>query len=275
VRRKVLKEICIRLFRCYDWPGILRVSLNEGQVRQTGVERHSPGMSKLPKCTKAIAYVRVSTAHQEISPDVQRERIEAYCKLAGLILIDVIVECGVSAKIRLAKRPSASKLAALLKQGVCHVIALKLDRLFRNAADALATTEEWNRIGVRLHLVDLGGSSVDTSSSTGRMFLTMLAAFAEFERNVIGERTSAALQHLSASGKVLGQAPFGFDVIGSRLVVNDAEQAVLARLRAMRSAGGTFRGIAATLNAEALPCKRTGTCWHAAGIQKLLAPGTR
>jgi hypothetical protein len=100
---------------------------------------------------KSIAYIRVSTGHQEISPEIQRERIEAYCKMAGLDLTEVIVERGVSAKLKLAKRPAGAKIAALLESGVCHVVALKLDRLFRNAADALATTEQWNQAGISLH----------------------------------------------------------------------------------------------------------------------------
>src|SRR5215471_8610311 len=187
------------------------------------------------RCTKAIAYIRVSTGHQEISPEVQRERIEAYCKMAGLDLVEVIVERGVSAKVNLAKRPAGPKIAALLAGGVCHVVALKLDRLFRHAADALATTEEWNQAGISLHLVDMHGMALDTGSSMGKMFLTMLAAFAEFERNAIVERTTAGLRYKRAHGEVYNHTPYGYDAVDGKLVPNTAEQKGLERMRELRS----------------------------------------
>src|SRR5579872_113252 len=129
-------------------------------------------MGKRPPCTKAVAYIRASTGHQEITPKDQREKIETYCKLNGLDLVEVITERGVSAKIKLAKRPEGAKLVALLESGVCHIVALKLDRLFRNAGDALATVEEWEAAGVHLHLIDMGGQPVNTASSMGKMILT-------------------------------------------------------------------------------------------------------
>ena len=57
----------------------------------------------------------------------------------------------------------------------------------------LFQTETWDKQGVTLHLIDMGGASFFTSSAVGRMFLTMLAGFAQFERDLIAERTAAAL----------------------------------------------------------------------------------
>ena len=70
---------------------------------------------------------------------------------------------------------------------------LKLDRMFRNAGDCLATVEAWDRAGVALHVVDLGGNAIDTTSAAGRFMLVVLAGAAEMERNLIRERTKAAL----------------------------------------------------------------------------------
>jgi site-specific DNA recombinase len=223
----------------------------------------------MEKCIKTIAYIRVSTGRQEISPEIQRERVEAYCRMAGLNLVDTIVERGVSAKTKLSKRPAGSKVAALLKSGICHIVALKLDRLFRNAADALTTTAEWNQAGIHLHLVDMNGMSLDTSSSMGRMFLTMLAGFAEFERNLISERTTAALRHLRSHGKVFGHTPYGFNAVDGALMPNEAEQAVLSRLRAMRGRGISYSRCADALNAEGVVSK-SGVCWHPFSVQKVL-----
>ena len=136
-------------------------------------------MGKKPKCIKAVAYVRVSTGKQDLSLDAQEERIRLYCKLNHLDLVEVIRERGVTAKIKLNKRPEGSRIAKLTAAGVCHIVALKLDRLFRNAVDALSHVEEWEQAGIALHLVDMGGQSVNTASSMGKMLITMLAGFAD------------------------------------------------------------------------------------------------
>ena len=230
-------------------------------------------MGKKPKCTKAVAYIRASTGRQELSPGVQRERIEAYCKMAGLELVDVIVE-HVSAKIKLSKRPEGKRIAKLVENGVCHVVALKLDRLFRSAIDALATVDEWQKAGIALHLVDMNGMSMDSGSSMGRMFLTLLAAFAEFERNCISERTSAALRHMKTHGKVYNHAPFGYVVEDGNLLPDAAEQAVIAKMAALRELGVSYSRIADALNSEGVPTKLNGT-WGSQTISNILALAAR
>ena len=229
-------------------------------------------MGKRPPCTKAVAYIRASTGRQEITPKDQRERIEAYCKMAGLDLVEVITERGVSAKRRLSKRPQGAKVLALLKSGVCHVVALKLDRLFRSAADALARVEEWHEAGIHLHLVDMGGMPLNTASSMGKMILTMLAGFAEFERNVISERTTSALRYKKAHDLVYNRAPYGLDAVDGALVPNASEQRVLARMRGLRERGTSYSGIADELNASSVPSKTGGT-WHPFAVQKILRSG--
>lgn len=67
--------------------------------------------------------------------------------------------------------------------------------------NALADVEEWEQAGISLHLVDMGGQSVNTGSSMGKMLITMLAGFAEFERNMIAERTTAALNYKKTHGE--------------------------------------------------------------------------
>ena len=147
----------------------------------------------------AVLYIRVSTDEQArhgVSLDAQEESLRAYCTMKGLPIAGVIRDEGVSAFKHLHTRPGGAELLRLVAKGeAANVVALKLDRLFRNAADALALTETWNRAGVALHLVDMGGSSMDSSSATGRMMLTMLAGFAEFERALISERTTTALTY--------------------------------------------------------------------------------
>src|SRR5262252_6717903 len=102
-------------------------------------------MGKKPKCVKAVAYVRVSTGKQDLSMEAQEERIRAYCTAYGLELVEVIRERGVTAKLKLNKRPEGGRIAKLTDAGVCHIMALKLDRLFRNTVDALSHVEEGSR----------------------------------------------------------------------------------------------------------------------------------
>src|SRR5579871_2418172 len=126
---------------------------------------------------RALCYVRVSTLEQSkfgFSLDAQEQRLRAYCQVAGLEVVDLIREEGVSASIPLAKRPAGAKLLDGLRDaiggGIGHVVCLKLDRLFRDAEDALRQTKAWDKAGIALHLVDMGGHSLNTGSAMGRMF---------------------------------------------------------------------------------------------------------
>jgi DNA invertase Pin-like site-specific DNA recombinase len=221
---------------------------------------------------KAMGYVRVSTQEQAkgVSLDAQAERIRAYCTLAGVELVGIIREEAVSGSKALALRPGGTELVRALAQGkATHVVALKLDRLFRDAADALEQTRAWDRKGIALHLCDVGGQAINTGSAMGRMFLTMMAGFAELERNLIAERTAQALAHLKANRQAYSRTPFGFDRKGSRLVGNAQELGTVARIRTLAQAGKSLRAIARLLNQEEVPTKRGGQ-WHARTVSYLL-----
>ncbi len=231
-------------------------------------------MGKKPKCTKAVAYVRVSTGKQDLSMEAQEERIRLYCQLHTLDLVEVIRERGVTAKIKLNKRPEGSRIANLTAAGVCHIVALKLDRLFRHAGDALHHVEEWEEAGISLHLVDMGGQSVNTGSSMGKMMLTMLAGFAEFERNMIAERTTAALSYKRTHGEAYNHAPYGYVVEGGKLLPDASEQRVITRMQALRAEGTSYNEIAQGLNDEGIPTKRNGT-WGSQTVKNVLELAVR
>jgi len=107
----------------------------------------------------------------------------------------------------------------MVKNGtVQHVVALKLDRLFRSSVDALSVTSEWDQNGdTPLHLVDMAGKSYQYCIGNGTHDATMMAGFAQFERDLISERTTAALQHKKAHNRVYGPVPFGKDRNGDEL----------------------------------------------------------
>jgi len=223
----------------------------------------------------AIAYLRVSTAEQAeqgVSLDAQRAAVTAYCAMRRLDLVAVVEDAAVSAGTPLADRPGGAELVgAVARRRVAHVVAFKLDRLFRDAADCLTVTGEWDRRGVALHLVDLGGATVDTSTAMGRFFLTVLAGAAEMERTLIRERTRMALAHKRAKGeRVSGEAPFGYRFDGGRVVEDAAEQRTLALVAQLRRDGLSLRKVAAELTRRGVRTRR-GTAYSGQGVQGLVA----
>ena len=210
---------------------------------------------------EAIGYTRCSTHEQADSGlglDVQTERIRAYCTLKGLGLLDIITDAGVSGGRPLASREGGQRLLdAIRKRKADAVVMLKLDRMFRNAGDCLNTVEKWDKAGVALHVVDLGGNAIDTTSAAGRFMLVVLAGAAEMERNLTRERTRSAMAIKRANGQRVGAVPYGSDVAddGVTLVPNEAEQAVIQDIRAMRSRGMTLERIAEALTERGVPTK--------------------
>ena len=222
---------------------------------------------------KALAYVRVSTTEQAregVSLEAQMERIRAYCQMSGLSLVTVIREEGISAGKPLAGRPGGQQITGnLTAKRVGHVVALKLDRLFRDAADALNQTRAWDRAGIALHLIDMGGQTLNTATAMGRMFLTMTAAFAELERNLIAERTQAALLYKKSKHLVYGAVPYGYSRHGEALKVIEMEFDIVRQVRKWSARGWSLRKIADTLSGRRVPTKH-GRRWHASTIRSIL-----
>ena len=207
----------------------------------------------------AVLYVRVSTDEQArtgVSLDAQEERLRAYCTMRGLPVVTVIREEGVSASKPLAKRPGGARLLGMIAAGtVTNVVALKLDRLFRDLVDTMTTVNAWDRAGVGLHLVDFGGNAVDVGTAVGRLMLGTFAGIAQFERDVISERTVAALAYKRDHGRASGTVPYGYTRDGDNVVPVPAEQATIAQVQEWHAAGDSLRGIAARLTAAGTPTK--------------------
>jgi site-specific DNA recombinase len=235
---------------------------------------------RTPSTPRAVGYVRVSTLEQAgegVSLEAQTAALRAYCTLRGLELVEVVVDAGVSAGKPLHERAGGRRVLDLVARGdVSAVLAYKLDRLFRDCADCLTVTAGWDGAGAALHLVDLGGQAVDTSSAMGRFFLTVMAGAAELERNQIRERTTTALAHLRAEGVRMGGAALGWtygdetDTAGRRIVADvQAEAETVARILALRAGGAGLSEIARTLASEGHTTKRGGA-WHASTVRAVL-----
>jgi site-specific DNA recombinase len=222
----------------------------------------------------AAGYVRVSTDEQArggLSIAMQEERIQSYCLLRGLELTGIYCDAGVSAGKPLSLRPEGARLLEAIEAGdVDNVVGVKLDRLFRNAVDCLQTSSAWERAGVALHLIDLGGQAIDTRSAVGQFFLTVMAGAAEMERNLIRERTRSALQPKRARGERLGTTPLGFvtpepgAAMEPDVVELTAVRLILSRRRHRKKA--TFRAIASELT-DLGYCTKRGGQWHASTVR--------
>lgn len=147
--------------------------------------------------SRVFAYCRVSTVDQTTHNQVRE--IEA----AGFALTPRrIVTEHISGSVSAMERPKFKALSEKLEDGDVLVVT-KLDRLGRNAMDVRSTVEALAAEGVRVHCLALGG--VDLTSAAGRMTMQVLAAVAEFERDLLIERTNAGIRRAKADGKTFGR----------------------------------------------------------------------
>ena len=168
---------------------------------------------------RSFGYIRVSTARQATdgeSLQVQRRQIELVAELENYSLEAVFVEAGQSGSKALAKRPEGAKLLAAVKPGDT-IIAVKLDRTFRDVADASATLKRLKKQGIGLYLRDLGGDV--TRDAVSELVFGLLSSVAAFERQRIAERISDVKADQRSRNRYLGgDLPFGH-----RLVRRDGE----------------------------------------------------
>ncbi len=149
--------------------------------------------------SRTFIYARVSTSEQHA--DNQIHEIEA----AGFSVNERrIVTESISGSVAASERPQFSRLLDRLEPDDVLIVT-KLDRLGRNAMDVRSTVERLAADGVRVHCLALGG--VDLTSPAGKMTMGVLTAVAEFERDLLIERTHAGMARARAEGKVMGRPP--------------------------------------------------------------------
>jgi len=111
---------------------------------------------------------------------------------------------------------------------------------------------------------------IDTRTAGGRLVLNILASVSQWEREAIGERTSAALRHKIQRGEHVGAPALGARVEAGNLVADQDEAETVARIRSLAAEGKTLRAIASVLDQEGRPTKRGGK-WAAETVRKVLA----
>ncbi|HAT1528657.1 TPA: recombinase family protein [Morganella morganii] len=179
--------------------------------------------------SRIFAYCRVSPLEQ--TTENQCREIEN----AGFsVRSQRIIEEKISGSVAASERPGFNRLLDQLENGDVLIVT-KLDRLGRNAMDIRKTVEQLAESGIRVHCLVLGG--VDLTSPAGKMTMQVISAVAEFERDLLLERTYSGISRARNAGKRFGRPP----------VLNEEQkQKVLERIESGASISAIAREFSTT-----------------------------
>jgi DNA invertase Pin-like site-specific DNA recombinase len=149
------------------------------------------------------------------------------------------------------------------------VVVLKLDRLTRSVKDLGTLMDEFRRLRFGFTSIQ---EAVDTTSATGELFFNIVASISQWERRVIGERTTAALCYRRAQGQRISRDPFGWRVNGDGRTLHPVpgELKAVALMTTWRAEGASLANIADKLNLAGIAPKRSAK-WFASSVRSVLA----
>jgi len=230
---------------------------------------------KVQKERKRVAclYKRVSSARQVMEGDslqVQERKLRAYAEVHDLEPI-VVADEGITGS-SIDKRPGIQRVMEMIQAGeITDLVVSKLDRLGRNVREGLEIVEHCVSHGVEIHCLQ---ESINTRSSTGKLFITIILALAEWERATTQERVSEAMADRKARGlKCGGYEPYGFCAIDGVLEPVEEEQQVVRLIHRHKRKGKSANKIAELLNKKGIPTKKN-RLWRARQILNVLRYNT-
>lgn len=147
--------------------------------------------------SRVFAYLRVSTSDQTTENQLREIQAHGFTVDTRRAITETV-----SGSVPASERPGFGKLMDKMEAGDVLVVT-KLDRLGRNAMDVRSTVEALAGLGIKVHCLALGG--MDLTSAAGKMTMGVIAAVAEFERDLLIERTQAGLARAKAEGKTVGR----------------------------------------------------------------------
>lgn len=151
-------------------------------------------------------YARVSTSDQDT--DLQLVELRRYAAARGWVIAAEFVDRGVSGAA--SSRPALDQLwASARRRDVDAVVVWRFDRFSRSVSDLVRSLEEFRALGVAFVSIH---EQIDTSSPTGRVVFAVVAAMAEFEREILRERVRAGMARARERGVRLGR-PLKLDAL--------------------------------------------------------------
>lgn len=221
---------------------------------------------------RVVGYVRVSTEGQAVegvSLDAQEAKIRAWCVANDGELAGLYVDAGLSGG-RADNRPQLQAALADVTAGGGALVVYSLSRLARSTKDTIAIAERLK--AGRTHLVSLS-EKLDTTSASGKMIFRLFAVLAEFERDLISERTRGAMAHKRSKRERIGQVPFGSRLGEDGRALGDDPRALaaIADIHHLRSVGWSLRRIARELDLRNVPTQNGSPRWSHNSVASILA----
>jgi len=166
----------------------------------------------------AAIYIRVSTQEQAqhgFSLKAQQESLENYSKALGYEIFKIYKDEGKSAKDIKHRPEMVQMLQDAENKKFSAIFIYKLDRFSRSLKDLILTIDklkEWNIDFISLQ------DKIETASASGKLMFHIISAFAEFERNMIGDRTKFGMEQKAKQGGFITKAPKGYKLINKQLI---------------------------------------------------------
>ncbi|WP_134685940.1 recombinase family protein [Brevibacillus migulae] len=218
---------------------------------------------------RAALYIRVSTEEQAkdgFSIAAQREKLSWYASSQDWLIVDHYIDEGYSAKD--LDRPALQRmLHDIRRQKIDIVLVYRLDRLTRSVLDLYQLLEEWERVQVSFRSCT---EVYDTTTAIGRLFITLVAALAQWERENLAERVKLGMEQMALEEKRPGgPPPYGYRLHEGSLRINPQEAEVVRKIFSLHEIGKSLSDIAQVLNDQQLP-SRTGARWSATTLSHML-----
>jgi site-specific DNA recombinase len=197
---------------------------------------------------RAALYTRVSTdvqVEEGFSLDAQLHRLRAYCESQGWTISDVYTDEGISAKN--TERPQLQRMLSDIRDRKIDVVLVyRLDRLTRSVLDLHELLQEFERYNVGFKSAT---EVFDTTTAMGRLFITIVAALAQWERENLGERVRFGQAQMVREGRYFGNTPpYGYDLRDGELFINPIEAHVIRTIFDLYLSGNGMSRIVKHLN---------------------------
>ena len=210
--------------------------------------------------TRCVLYGRVSTREQVEEGhgiEAQLEKCVAFAKARGWEVVDVRTDPGISGGEAVARRPGLAQALETASQPNTALVAYSLSRLSRSLTlTSQLLLDDKQKSPLRFASVT---EPFDSTTSTGRMMLAILAAFAQYEREICGERTKAGLDAVRAKGYKLGRKFYEED--------NEVQAAEIYRM--YEREGYSYQSLADQLNKQDVPTSM-GRKWHPTQVRRII-----